>query len=615
MPDRAVRPTLEALFTTFAPPDADDVRGVATMFEALERLAPHRRAKLQLFAKLLRPVMLLPQGVRERALRALADSPLADLRSGFQAFKRLALFAAYAVADEHGENPLWARIGYPGPRADRPREAPAALVTSAARGKLRADAVVIGSGAGGGVAAALLARAGLRTIVLEAGPLADEAAHAQNEAQAFAQLYLDAGLTATDDLGIAILAGSCVGGGTTVNWCTSLRMTPYVARQWADSIGYAELWEELAASYRAVETRLGVGAAAAHNRNNAVIIAGARKLGWEARTIPRNAAGCGEGCGYCGFGCAYGCKRSTAQTYLADAIAAGAQLFAETPAARVRIVNGRVTGVEAGELVIEAPLAIVAAGALRTPGVLARSGIRSLHLGAHLHLHPTTVLIAEFDEAIDPWHGPMQTALCERFSELDDGYGATIEVAPAHPGLMALSLPWRSRAQHGMQMERACKNALLIALTRDRGEGAVGLDACGDIDYSLAIDDGKRMIAALIGCVTLAFAAGAVRVATLHADPLELRHDAEEEERTRFFQAIEARGTHANRLAVFSAHQMGTARMNCDPARGVTDALGNVHGVDGLMVADSSVFPLASGVNPMLTIMALAHRAVSARLA
>jgi choline dehydrogenase-like flavoprotein len=609
------RRTIAAIFATFAPPQADAERGVTTMVDALERLAPHRRAKLLLFVALLRPLMRLSPGTRERTLRGLANGPVAALRTGFQAFKRLSLFAAYAVADEHGRNPLWTRIGYPGPRTDCP-VAPAPFPAQrGATGTLTADAVVIGSGAGGGVAAALLARAGLRTIVLEAGEAAEPISATQLEAEAFASLFLESGLAATDDLGVSILAGACIGGGTTVNWCTSLRLTPAVRAQWDAAAGVAIAGADLDAAYVAVEERLGVTTAVAHNRNNAAIVDGCAALGWPSTAIPRNADGCGEGCGYCTFGCAYGRKRSTAMTYLRDAVDAGAIVYAGTAADRVCVVDGRVTGVDAGELHIDAPLVIVAAGALRTPGVLARTGIRSPHLGKHLHLHPTTALVAEYAEPVDAWHGAMQTALCSRFSDLENGYGGTIEVAPGHPGLMALALPWRDRTAHATAMEGARNNALLIALTRDRGEGAVSLDDRADIRYTVAADDGRRMIETLDGAIELAFASGARRVATLHADPLELAlADATPAGRATFRAAISARGVAPNRLAVFSAHQMGTARMHRDPARGVVDPSGRVHGVDGLLVADASVFPLASGVNPMLTIMALAHRAVSAYL-
>jgi len=609
------RRTIAGIFATFAPLQADAERGVATMVEALERLAPHRRAKLLLFVGLLRPVMRLSPGARERVLRALADGPVAALRTGFQAFKRLSLFAAYAVADEGGHNPLWTRIGYPGPRADRPAVAVPFPALRSSAGTLVADAVVIGSGAGGGVAAALLARAGLRTIVLEAGEAAEPISATQREAEAFAALFLESGLAATDDLGVSILAGACVGGGTTVNWCTSLRLTPVVRAQWDAAVGTAITGTDLDAAYAAVEARLEVTTAVTHNRNNSAIVAGCAALGWPSTAIPRNADACGEGCGYCAFGCVYGRKRSTAATYLRDAVDAGANVYAGTPADRVRIVDGRVTGVDAGAMRINAPLVIVAAGALRTPGVLTRSGIRSPHLGKHLHLHPTTALVAEYAEPVDAWHGAMQTALCSRFSDLENGYGGTIEVAPGHPGLMALALPWRDRSAHAAAMDGARNNALLIALTRDRGEGSVTLDDRADVRYTVAADDGRRMIETLDGAIELAFASGARRVTTLHAKPLELAAaDATPSGRATFRAAIAARGVAPNRLAVFSAHQMGTARMHRDAAGGVVDPYGRVHGIEGLLVTDASAFPLASGVNPMLTIMALAHRSVSAHL-
>jgi choline dehydrogenase-like flavoprotein len=609
------RSTIATLFATFAPPGADATRGVETIVDALGRLAPHRRSQLVLFVRLLAPLGALPHGARESILRSLADSPVATLRTGFQAFKRLALFGAYAVADERGANPLWPALGYPGPRADRPASATTVPAFVRGSGRRTADAVVVGSGAGGGVAAALLAQAGMKVVVLEAGPLPDATMVLQREADAFASLYLDSGLTSSADLAVAILAGACVGGGTTVNWTTSLRLRPNVAAQWDGEMGVDVLATDLAASYAAVEARLGVETATEFNRNNRIILDGAQRLGWSATGLPRN-AGCEQpGCGYCGFGCAYGNKRGTAITYLRDAVAAGAEIYAETPVTRVRIERGAVIGVDAGDLQIDAPLVVVAAGALRTPGVLARSGIRNPHLGRHLHLHPTTALTAEFDEPVEAWHGAMQSALCDEFTDQFDAYGSTIETAPAHPGLMALALPWRSQAQHASEMQRGRNSATLIALTRDRGEGRVSLDGKDDITYALAGDDGARMLAALAGAAELAFAAGARRVATLHARPLELtRERATPSARSRFAAEISASGHAANRLAVFSAHQMGTARMHCDPAGGVTDPLGRVHGVDGLLVADSSVFPLASGVNPMLTIMALAHRAVSARV-
>jgi choline dehydrogenase-like flavoprotein len=183
---------------------------------------------------------------------------------------------------------------------------------------------------------------------------------------------------------------------------------------------------------------------------------------------------------------------------------------------------------------------------------------------------------------------------------------------PAHPGLMALSLPWRSRAQHAELMQRARFAAGLIVLTRDRGSGKVSLDGRDDISYRLSPYDARHMLRALAGLTDILFAAGATRVMTLHTNPLALdRAHADAAGRRRFGEAIASRGAGANRLGVFSAHQMGSCRMHRDPRMGVVDERGAVHGLGGVYVADASVFPLASGVNPMLTIMALAHRTAS----
>jgi choline dehydrogenase-like flavoprotein len=647
------RSVLRSVVDTFVPPDSDTAAAFEFVATGVDRLPAHRRDKLALVLNLLNSPIVglvlagrlrgftqLDRTGRERALLQLAA--IAPLRPAFDAFARLSLFAAYGIADDRAHSAVWDRIGYPGPRHDLPVQPdPAGEIgrDEPAGDRISADAVVVGSGAGGGVAAALLAQAGLRVVVLEAGPPFGPVTARQREAEAFAELYLESGLAASDDLAVSILAGACIGGGTTVNWSTSLRLPAAVAASWSDALGRPEFARELGAAYDAVESRLGVTVASVHNRNNGVLVDGCAKLGWPARPIPRNAECSGDRCGYCGFGCAYGTKRSTPLTYLHDALDAGAAVYANTRVLRVRVTRNAggtavATGVDAvspstssGQagraIAIDARLVVVAAGSLRTPGILARSGVESPHLGEHLHLHPTSALSAQFDEPIEAWHGTMQSALCNRFIDTEEGYGATIEVAPAHPGLMALGLPWTGRDAHAETMNSARYRASLIALTRDRGEGSVSLDERADVRYRIDGDDARHLADGLSGAAQIAFAAGARSVSTLHADTLTLNaEDATPAGLDTFAATLLQRARTRAPIQLFSAHQMGTARMGALRqaqgrliAEGAIDPEGRVYGVEGLLVTDASAFPSASGVNPMLTIMALAHRATSAFIA
>lgn len=482
--------------------------------------------------------------------------------------------------------------------------------------------MVIGSGAAGGVVASSFARAGKRVVVLEAGAAFAPAAFTQRELMT-AGLYLEGGLASSSDLGIVLLAGATLGGGTTVNWCTSLRLPDPIAQEWEAQSGIRGLGGELAPHYAAIERRLDVRPASTHNANNRVILDGAKNLGLHAAVTPRNAASdCGDGCGYCGFGCAYDKKRSTAATFLHDLSQSDGTIYANATAERIVAAGTRARSVRAhqigasGELLefdVEADLIVLCAGALRTPGVLARSGIAHPLLGKRLFLHPVAAAIAEFDRPIEPWAGPMQSAYSDAFNYRAGNYGAKVEVAPAHPGMAALALPWESRARHFELMKRFRNAATMFALTRDRDPGSIDLDDEAAVRYRLSPFDGENLTAGIAGLFDLGFAAGAVRMMTLHAKPIEIDRDAwTGNERNALLQRLRRIGIAPNRQTLFSAHQMGTATMGSAAADSVVDPAGRVWDYENLIVADASLFPQSSGVNPMLTIMAMASRIAAA---
>jgi choline dehydrogenase-like flavoprotein len=614
--------TLHGVVATFAPSDGRVERIAELAAAAFDGLTPRRRAELELLLDLLWLPMQGGDATRARTLRALANAPVGQLRTGFAALKRLSLFLAYAQSEAGVENPTWARIGYPGPRHDaRPAPMPLPLGTARDGERIACDVVVIGSGAGGGVVASAFARAGKRVVVLEAGGAFD-ASHFTQREMMMSDLYLDGGLTSSKDLGIAILAGATVGGGTTVNWCSSFRLPPRIAQEWEAHSGISGVGIDLATHYAAIEERLALQPTANHNANNRVILDGARALGVHGDVTPRNAApDCGEGCGYCGFGCAYGKKHSTADTYLRDLATRGGIIYANATALCVETAGARAKRVLARQSVppgevrtfnVEAEIVAVCAGALRTPGLLARSGIRHERLGQRLFLHPVAAAIVEFDRPIEPWSGPMQSAYSDAYNYRRENYGAKIEVAPVHPGLAALALPWESRAAHAELMERLPNVACAIAITRDRDPGSIGLRDEAEISYRLSRFDGENMLAALVGLFDLGFAAGAVRVMTLHTGPIQIaRSQWTPKNREALARRLSVIGVKPNRQILFSAHQMGTAAMGADPDASVVDPSGRVWGYENLLVADASVFPQSSGVNPMLTIMAMAGRIAS----
>jgi len=563
-----------------------------------------------------RPVRFtsLGQAEREDYLKRWAASPLPLKRRAFQVMKRLVLLYTYG----QDGSPYAALAGYARPPLDPPAEPAELRVRRGVAGEtIDADACVIGSGAGGGVVAAVLAAAGKRVIVLERAVLRTEPEFDGRELSGYATLFVDRGIGSTSDRAISLLAGSAVGGGTIVNWNTSLRLPSRVRQDW-----HAAGVDDLDPHYDAVSERIDVDTdESARNGPNAVLERGLRALGLSSATIARNVRGCiadgggVPGCGPCTLGCRRGAKRSTMRTYLADACARDAEILHATEARRIETTDGRVSGVVArvgsGELRVRASLVALAGGAILSPALLLRSGLASAQAGRHFHLHPVSVTCGVYDEDLGGvWSGVPQSVLGDEFAEEEEGgYGFRIEIPQAYPGILAASFPWWGSAAHRERTADARRIAPFLAIVRDEGEGRVRVDRGGEpiVDYSCGAGERRRLTRGMSECARIHAAAGARRVFTLHTPPLEHAGGPIEP----FVAEIERRGVAPNRVTLFSAHQMSSCRIGVDPATSVADPDGQVWGAPGLYVTDASAFPSASGVNPMLTVMALARRTAS----
>ena len=639
------RRALDAIADTFAPggeglPSATDLGVPDALLELVARnpRAAERKQVGQLLGlwdtRLLcavagggaRNFSSLSQAEREKVLLSWADSRVPQRRAAFQALRKGTLLAYYG---RNGDNPVLEAMGYPGSLGPPENPPPPGIepLDISADTDLDCDVVVVGSGAGGGPAAAVLAQAGLDVVVIEAGGYYSEKDFDGDELSGFSRLYLNAGGMASHDGSIGLLAGSCLGGGTVINYTFSFRTPEHVRREWV-SMGVPTVdgpaFDE---SLDAVWERISVNEEhSVPSSRDEVIRRGLDKLGWEWQVMKRNVRGCREEiCRLCHYGCQLGAKQSTLKTWLQDAHDSGTRILVRTRADRVIVENGAARGVEARtddghRVTVRARAVISAAGALHTPALLARSGVRSKALGKHLRLHPVMVVWGQTEEEVRPWEGMLASTFSDHHADLDgNGYGLKYEHVALPPSILLYFSPWRGGRAHQELMQALPFTAGIGILLRDHGRGEVRVGRDGEpvVRYAFTDEDIRHLRIGTWGAAQLTEAMGAKLIYSSHSKWVAYE-PGRRGDRTTFLDDADACGWGPGQSQPVSFHIMGSARMGGSEHDSVCDPSGQTWNVRDLYVCDASAFPTATGANPMVTIEALAHmnaRGLAARLA
>ena len=483
----------------------------------------------------------------------------------------------------------------------------------------RADAVVVGTGAGGAMALRELARAGLKVIALEEGGYYQPTDFNQREEQMLDLLLQERGGLSTDDRAIRVLMGRGVGGSTLHNMCLCKRAPGEILDLWERRHAVSGCSErELLPVFAEVEKELSVSEIPERDRNgnNRALARGIKALGFSGGALRHNRVGC-YGSGFCELGCSYDAKQNVPKVLLPQALAGPGEAVVmsdvrithvEHAAGAVRGVRGLATdplGRTIANVQIGANVVVLAAGAVGSAAIGHRSALPDPHaqLGRGLRLHPGAAIVGFFDDRIDGFRGIPQSYECTEYLDFRAGSDrkAWITTAFAHPIGAAVSVPGFGRS-HMSLMRRYAHMAALTAMVHDETEGRVTLEDDGSpsLWYRMSARDRAQLALGLRGAARILLAAGAREVMLPSVPPVRLTRPID-------VDAICADVVGPHKLPILSVHPMGTMRLGDDPQTSTVRSTGEHHQVRGLFVLDGSLFPTSIGVPPQVSIYAFAR--------
>ena len=467
--------------------------------------------------------------------------------------------------------------------------------------------LIIGTGAGGSVAGALLAEKGHDVIFLEEGGYYPSESYTSSISEMTTQLYRNQGVFPF--LGqptIAFAEGCCVGGGTVINGGLIWRTPPWVLDEWRDEYkleGYGQ--KDLERHFNTIEKDLHVVRHVLEKNENLDSLAlhkASEQLGWKSVMVPRAVKDC-DNKNLCPTGCPTGAKQSTLETYLPRALTNGARIFSRCRAMKIihsnkkaKKIIAKIMGNKSRDIEISFNYLIIAGGAVQTPHLLHRSGISSL-AGRNLHFHMNLKIVARFKDRLNAEQGTMFTVQVQEFER----EGLLIMPSNIKPHYVAMTLSHCDNEVINSVLDHYQNLGIFVAMLRPKSTARV-TSRFGDqpmVSYRFDPDDLPMIKTALRRTASLLFQAGA----------LELYMPIAGFERIKSLNELERKldGITPAKLEIITVHVMASCPMGPDPATSVISSDGKLWNMDNILVTDASILPSNIGESPQGTIMAFVH--------